>query len=145
MITIHFLFFMNRTRISLLRTVIILIGLGAIAFLLWQPLVEGRNATATLFEVYFQDPFLAFAYIASIPFFIGLYQLFKLVKFPEQRNLQIIRNCALITIPFIIIGVIWILQVESDDRPPIIALGTITTLLSIAAAVTAAVFEKKVR
>ncbi len=136
---------MNSISIIAIRALIVLTAVTVLAFLIVEPQFEGRNIGATLFEIYFTDPFLAYAYLASIPFFVALYQLYTLVKFPNQKSLRIIRNCALITIPFIIIGVAWILQVESDDRPPIIALGTVTTLLFIAAAVTAAVFEKKVQ
>jgi hypothetical protein len=51
-----------------LQVVIVLIGIGVLAFMLWEPHVEGRNAHATVFEIYFHDPFLAYAYIGSIPF-----------------------------------------------------------------------------
>ncbi len=136
---------MNRTSAALIRTLIVLVALAALAFLIFEPQVEGRNVNATLVEIYFNDPLLAFAYIASIPFFIGLYQLYTLVKFPNQKALQIIRNCALITIPFILIGVTWMLQVESDDRPPIIAMGLVATLICTAVATVASVFQKKMQ
>jgi hypothetical protein len=47
--------------------------------MLWEPHLEGRNAHATLFQIYFNDPFLAYAYMASIAFFVALYQAFKLL------------------------------------------------------------------
>ena len=53
-----------------LQVVIVLIGIGVLALMLWEPQIEGRNAHATLFEIYFQDPFLAYAYIASTSFFL---------------------------------------------------------------------------
>ncbi|HNT98272.1 MAG TPA: hypothetical protein PKK31_08415, partial [Elusimicrobiales bacterium] len=59
---------MNIT-ITVLRTVVVLAGIGILAFMLWLPPHEGRAAGATLFEVYFKDPFLAYVYIGSIPFF----------------------------------------------------------------------------
>ena len=46
-------------------------GIGALAFLLWEPHLEGRNANATPYELYFNDPFLAYAYVASVSFFMG--------------------------------------------------------------------------
>lgn len=70
-----------------LQTVIVLIGIGALAFMLWEPHIEGRNAHATLFEIYFKDPFLAYAYIASTPFFVALYQAFKLLWGEGVRSL----------------------------------------------------------
>ena len=62
-----------------LQVVIVLVGAGALAVLLIEPTHEGRNAHATLFQVYFNDPFLACAYTASIALFIALYQAFKLL------------------------------------------------------------------
>ena len=58
---------MTRGSPAFLQFVIALVGIGALALLLWDPHIEGRNAHATLFEIYFKDPFLACAYIASIP------------------------------------------------------------------------------
>ena len=69
-----------------LQAVIVLIGIGALALMLWEPHIEGRNAHATFFEIYFKDPFLAYAYLASIPFFVALYQVFKVLGYigPKQ-------------------------------------------------------------
>lgn len=39
--------------------------------------LPGAAAHATLFEIYFKDPFLAYAYVASIPFFAVLCQAFR--------------------------------------------------------------------
>ncbi|MCA9152983.1 MAG: hypothetical protein KDA92_26955, partial [Planctomycetales bacterium] len=65
---------MKRSSIIFLQIVIVMIGLAALVFLLWEPQVEGRNKDATQFQIYFQDPFLALVYIGSIPFFAALYQ-----------------------------------------------------------------------
>ncbi len=50
---------MKRSSIVFLQIVIVLIGVAALAFLLWEPQVEGVNKNRTNFEIYFQDPFLA--------------------------------------------------------------------------------------
>ena len=68
----------GRTTIFL-QVIIVLIGIGALALMLWEPHIEGRNVHATLFEIYFKDPFLAYAYTASIAFFVALYQAFTLL------------------------------------------------------------------
>jgi len=67
---------MKRSSTAFLQGVIVLIGIGALALMLWEPHVEGVNAHATLFEMYV-NPFVAYAYIASMPFFVALYQAFK--------------------------------------------------------------------
>src|SRR3954469_9084977 len=78
--------FMNRGPILFLKAVLVLIGIGALALMLWEPHIEGRNAHATLLEIYFNDPFLAYAYIASIPFFVALYQVFKVLGYAGHNT-----------------------------------------------------------
>src|SRR6267378_1038261 len=69
-----------------LQAVIVLIAIGALALMLWEPHIEGRNAHATPVEIYFKDPFLAYAYVASIPFFAALYQAFKVLGYARQNR-----------------------------------------------------------
>jgi hypothetical protein len=77
---------MKRSSTIFLQIVIALIGIGSLALMLWEPHIEGRNEHATLFEIYFKDPFLAYAYIASIPFFVALYQAFKVLGYAGQNQ-----------------------------------------------------------
>src|SRR5688572_30084125 len=77
---------LNKSSMIFLQTVVVLIGIGALAFLLWEPHIEGRNVHATLSQIYFHDPFLAYAYIASMPFFVALYQAFKLLGYAGQNK-----------------------------------------------------------
>ena len=78
---------MKRSSTIFLQVVIVLIGIGALALLLWEPHIEGRNVHATLFEIYFKDPFLALVYIGSIPFFAALYQAFKVLGYAGQNRI----------------------------------------------------------
>src|SRR5215213_4661719 len=78
--------FMERGSILFLKAVLVLIGIGTLALMLWEPHIEGRNAHATLFEMYFKDPFLAYAYIVSIAFFVALYQAFKVLGYAGQNK-----------------------------------------------------------
>ena len=72
---------MKRGSTIFLQALILLFGVGVFAFLLWEPHLEGRNVNATLFEIYFKDPFLAYIYLAFVPFFVGLYQGFKILGY----------------------------------------------------------------
>ena len=142
---------MNRAPISLLRIVILLIGVGALAFLLREPRIEGRNAHATLFETYFKDPFLAYAYMASVPFFVALYQAFKVLGYAGQNKvfsqasvkaLRAIKFCALAIIGFVVAGEnIFILFNNSDDRAGGVFVGILIAFGSIVIAAAAAMFE----
>jgi hypothetical protein len=121
-----------------------------LAFLLWEPHIEGRNAHATLFQIYFNDPFLAYAYLASIPFFVALYQAFRFLGYSENnalsqasvRALRIIKFCALAIVGFVAVGELaFILFNNSDDRAGGVVIGALIALGSLVVAATAAMFE----
>ena len=50
---------MARRGAEFLQFLIVLVAVATLALLLWEPHLEGRNANATLFEIYFHDPILA--------------------------------------------------------------------------------------
>src|SRR5690242_16134396 len=117
---------MKRASTVFLQVVIVLIGIGALAFMLWEPHIEGRNKHATVFEIYFKDPFLAFAYVASIPFFVALYQAFKVLGYagqnkvfsqPAVKALRTIKVCAIAIIGFVAVSVVFMAFSDPDDRP----------------------------
>jgi hypothetical protein len=141
---------MKRSSTAFLQIVIVLIGIGALALMLWEPHIEGRNAHATVFEIYFKDPFLAYAYIASIPFFVALYQGFKVLGFAGQNQvfsqaavkaLRTIKFCAIALIGFVAVGEIFIMMGDSDDRSGGVFMGVLITFSSIVIATAAATFE----
>jgi len=146
------LLFMKRSSTIFLQIVIVLIGIGALALLLWEPHIEGRNAHATNFEIYFKDPFLALVYVGSIPFFVGLYQAFKLLGYAGQNKifsqaavkaLRTIKYCALATIGFVVVEEIFImLNHGSDDAAGGVFMGVLITFGSIVIATAAAMFER---
>jgi len=134
-----------------LQAVIVLIGICALVLMLWEPHLEGRNAHATLFEIYFKDPFLAYAYIASIPFFVALYQAFKVLGYIGQNKafsqatvkaLQTIKFCALGIIGLVAIGELFIMLGDSDDRAGGVFIGILITFGSVVIATAAAMFER---
>src|SRR6266576_1063055 len=117
---------MKRGSTIFLQVVIVLIGIGVLAFLLWQPHLEGRNVNATLFEIYFKDPFIAYAYIGSIPLFVALYQAFKLLGYIRRneifsqrsvRALRTIKYCSLAVIEFVAVSALFMIHGDRDDRP----------------------------
>lgn len=141
---------MKRSSIFL-QVILVLIGVGALVLMLWEPRIEGRNTNATLFEIYFKDPFLAFAYIASIPFFVALYKAFKVVGYAGQNKLyskaavkalRIIKYCALSIIGFIAAGEIIIMLSNSDDRTGGFFMGILIAFGSVVFAAAAAKFER---
>lgn len=144
----------QRISTVFLQAVIVLIGVSALAFMLFEPHVEGRNAHASFFQVYFNDPFLASVYIGSIPFFVALFQVFKLLGYIGQNKvfsqvavntLKTIKYCAFITAGVIVAAIVY-LRVASfnnnEDPAGVIMLGVIATFASIVAGAAVAVFQK---
>jgi hypothetical protein len=144
---------MNRGSTIFLRVVIVLIGIGVLAFMLWEPHVEGRNAHATVFQIYFNDPFLAYAYIGSISFFVALYQAFKLLGYVARkevfsprsvRALRIIKYCAMTLVAFLAgaEGYFFIFRRSKDDIAGGVMMGLFLIFVSAVIGTAAAVFEK---
>jgi hypothetical protein len=123
---------MNKLIRRFFQTIVILIGLITWAFLLFEPHFEGRNVGATLFQIYFNDPILVYAYLSSIPFFIILYQTYKILGSKiTVKALRIIRRCTLLNILLVLIGEIWIIFTVSDDRAGGFFMGFLIIMLSL--------------
>src|SRR5258706_731073 len=144
---------MKRGSTIFLQVVIALLGVGVLALLLWEPQVEGRNVNATVFEIYFKDPFLAYIYLAFVPFFVGLYQAFKILGYARRnemfcqrsaRALRIIKYCALTTAIFILGAEAYlsIFMRGKDDIASGVLMGAFIILVSAIIATAAAVFER---
>lgn len=145
---------MKKSRTTFLQAVIVLIGIGALFLLLWEPHLEGVNAHATtLREIYFDDPFLAYLYTGSIAFFVALYQAFKLLGYIGQnkvfslnsvRTLRTIKYCALIIAGFVAgaEAYFFIAVRGTDDIAGGVMMGLVIIFVSVVVATAAAVFEK---
>ncbi|HLC66379.1 MAG TPA: DUF2975 domain-containing protein [Candidatus Nanoarchaeia archaeon] len=146
----------KRMSTLFLQAVVILIGIGTGAFMLWEPHVEGRNAYATLFEMYFKDPFLAYVYISSILFFVTLYKAFTLLGYIGQnkifsrdsvRALRTIQYCAVALVALIVAAIVFLIIAQGgrDDIAGGVAMGLFATFISVVIAAAAAVFERIVQ
>lgn len=141
---------MHQSARRLLQVVIILLGIATLTFLVWEPTVEGVNVNATLPQIYFHDPFLAYVYIGSIPFFVALYHAFILFgstgAVHAQRSLRTIRTCAFTLMVFIIGAELYLSLVRrgEDDIAGGVAMGLFALCVSIAIAIAATVAERRV-
>lgn len=144
---------MKRISTIVIQVVIVLLGTAVLAALLWEPQLEGRNVHATQFEIYFKDPFLAYIYVAFIPFFVGLYQAFSLLGYARRneifsqhsvRALRIIKYCASITAILILgaVAYLFIFIRGEDDIAGGVAMGVFIIFVSAVIATAAAVFER---
>lgn len=143
----------KRSSTLFLQVVIALFGIGVLAFMLWEPHVEGRNADATLFEIYFKDPFLAYVYVASVAFFMGLYQAIKVLGYvgqgkvlsqPAVKALRTIKYCAMAIIGLVVVSFIFMLfsAPSDDDGPQGVVMRILVIFLSVVVATAATIFER---
>lgn len=145
---------MKRSSTIFLQIVLALIGLGVLSLMLWGPNLEGRNAHATLFEVYFNDPFLAVVYLGSIPFFVALYQAIKVLGYARQNKvfsqpavnaLRTIKYCAFLLAGAIVAVDVYLMiaaRRSGEDAAGAVMLGVIATFISVVIGTAAVTFEK---
>ena len=140
----------KRSSTAFLQAVIVLIGMAALAFLLWEPHVEGVNKHASFFAVYLSG-FIAYVYVGSIPFFVALYQAFKLLGYAGRnevfsersvRALRRLKYCALAIIGFAAISLLFMIGGDRDDRPAGLFLRILVSFPSVIVAAAAATFER---
>jgi len=148
---------MNKTLATFLQALTLLIGVGILVLMLWEPQLEGVNAHATLSEIYFKDPFLAYVYMASIFFFVAVYQAFKLFGLLGRNEghsersvkaLRTIKYCAMALAASIVAAQCYLFVVvrdRSDDIAGGAAMSLLLLFISLGMATVAAVFQKRVQ
>ena len=142
---------MKRASTLFLKVVILLIVIGTLAGMIWFPQTEGRAANLDLVSIY-KDPFIIYLYIGSIPFFVGLYQAFKLLNFIEANKafsqgavntLKNMKFASLSLIGLIALAVFYIrFFAHGDDPAGPTALGIAMAFALGVIATAAAVFQK---
>ncbi|WP_342543598.1 DUF2975 domain-containing protein [Paenisporosarcina sp. FSL H8-0542] len=135
--------------IIFLKLVIFLIGITVLALcLFWLPWIASRDAEANPETAYLQYPFLVCGYVLSIPFFVALYQAFKLLTYIDWNKafsevsvnaLRYIKYCAIIISTLIVLGIIFVVLFIDGDVASVIGLGLMCTFASSVIATFAAV------
>ena len=144
---------MKRSSTLFLKFVLFLIAIIVLVGLIWFPKTEGRAANLDLINIY-ADPFILYIYIGSTPFFIGLYQAFKLLNLIDankafsQRAVNTLRNmkfASLSLIGFIALALVYIHfsthGVDDDPAGPTM-LGILVSFAAAVIATAAGVFQK---
>ena len=94
---------------------------------------------------------MAYAYTASIPFFVALYQAFKVLGYVRQNKtfsqatvkaLGTIKYCAIAIIGVVAAGVIFMMFGDREDRPAGVFMRILITFPSIVVATAAAMLER---
>ena len=142
---------MKRGSTLFLKVVIALIAIGLLAGMIRFPQTEGRAANLDLISIY-TDPFIIYLYIASIPFFVALFQAFKLLNFIDANKafskgavttLKNIKFASLSLIGFIVVALLYIgFFVQGDDLAGPTMLGILASFAAAVIATAAAVLQK---
>ncbi|MGE7884892.1 DUF2975 domain-containing protein [Bacillus sp. NPDC094077] len=136
-----------------LKTVVILIGIPVLAMCIFLVPKIG-NYAAELYPDITYIKYLIFVhlYATAIPFYLVLYQTFKLLNYIDKNNafsglsvkaLKNIKYCALTISVLYVLGMpLFYLLAERDDAPGIIIIGMIMIFASMVIAVFAAVLQR---
>ncbi|CAH1203762.1 hypothetical protein PAECIP111893_02061 [Paenibacillus plantiphilus] len=143
---------MKRGSTFFLKGVVVLIGLAALAVcIFWLPEMARRDAEAHPETSYLQYPFLAGAYLLSVPFFVALYQAFKLLTYIDRnkafselsvRALKYIKYSGLTLSSIIAAGILFVILFIDDDVAGIIGMGLMCTFASAVIATFATVLQR---
>jgi hypothetical protein len=146
---------MKKTSTIFFQILIVLIGIGVLSLMLWEPQLEGVNVNATNFEIYFKDPFLAYAYTSSLLFFFALYQAFKIFgNVREDKTFSTQTLKALRTIKYCMMGLaalivgaevyIFLTVRGKDDIAGGVAMGLLLIFVCALTAGISYIFERKI-
>ena len=142
---------MKKGSIIFLQVVIVLIGIVTLVVMIRFPVTEGRAVNLDLFSIY-SDPFIVYGYLASIPFFVALYQTFKLLGYIRENKvfslssvkaLRNIKYCAIVMNILIVMAGLYIsiFHAKDDDPAGFIAMCIVATFISIVIAITVTMLE----
>lgn len=142
---------MKRSSTLFLKVVLFLIATGVLAGLAWFPQTEGAAKNLDLISIY-TDPFIIYIYVGSIPFFVGIYQAFKLLNLIDANKafsqaavntLKNMKYASLILIGFIALALVYIrFFVHGEDSAGPTALGIVVSFAVAVIATAAGVFQK---
>ncbi|WP_238942858.1 DUF2975 domain-containing protein [Planococcus beigongshangi] len=146
----------RRASTIFLKAVLLFVAGVALALCVFGlPGMAAMDAKLHPETAYLQYPFLIAAYIFFTPFFIALYQMFKLLTLIDRgqafsdaavKALKAIRHCAFAIIAFIALGELaTIVLIRGEDITHIITIGGIITIGSAAVALFASLLQKLVR
>jgi len=136
-----------------LKTIVFLIGIPVLAICIFGlPLIANDAAESSSKMAYVLYGILAIMYVSVIPFFVVLYQAFKLLNYIDTNKafsklsvkaLKNIKNCATtISIMYLVGLPLFYLAGEIDDAPGVILIGMVFIFAPMVVAVFAAVLQK---
>jgi len=134
-----------------LKVAVILIGFPVLILCILGLLWLAKNPVNTVYA-HMIYPFLLGMYVSAIPFYVALYQAFKILSYIDKNNafselsvnaLKKIKYCAItISTLYVVMLPFVYLVAEKDDAPGLIIIGMIPIFASLVMAVFAALLQK---
>ncbi|KEK21878.1 DUF2975 domain-containing protein [Bacillus gaemokensis] len=142
---------MKRVSTLFLKIAVILIGIPILALCIFGlPWLANNPVNPDYAHILY--PILIIMYVSVIPFFVALYQAFRLLSYIDKnkafsklsvRALKNIKYCAItISILYVVGMPLFYFMAEIDDAPGIILIGLVVIFASMVIAVFAAVLQK---
>ncbi|KAA0944024.1 DUF2975 domain-containing protein [Sporosarcina sp. ANT_H38] len=136
-----------------LKIVVFIIGTPVLALCIFGlPMLAKETAESNSEFAYVLYGIFIIMYLSAIPFFVALYQAFKLLSYIDKNKafsdlsvkvLKTIKYCAItISICYVVGMPFFILMGHKDDSPGVVALGLVIIFASILIAVFAAVLQR---
>ena len=142
---------MKRGSTLFLRIAVILMGIPVLALCIFG-VYQLANNPANPDYAHILYPILIGMYVSAIPFFIALYQAFKLLNYIDKNqsfselyitSLKNIKFCAItISSLYVVILPFVFLVADLDDAPGLVIVGMVPVFASMVIAVFAAVLQK---
>lgn len=142
---------MQKGSTQFLKLAIFLMVISGAALMVWLPQL-GTNSVQFNFMQVYTDPVVVYAYFASIPFFVGLYQALKMLRYIEsdtffsKKSLTAARKIkySAFSVPVLItIGqIVVLMNGKVSYLTGFVAVGVYVTFASIVLATIVAVCER---
>jgi hypothetical protein len=148
---------MRNSILTSLQIAISLIGIVVLFFLIRFPLTEGRATDLDLIQIY-TDPIIVYGYLSSTAFFIGLYQVHRILDHVKRNkmvtkdflmNLKNLKYLAIILFTLIAIATVYITTSwdgEVDEDPVgFVSISIIAIAICMLIALVSAFLERTMR
>jgi hypothetical protein len=146
---------MKRGSTLFLRTAVVILGLGVFGLCIIMFVgLDGEGIRNVPYLERFLTPLVLMTYLSAIPFYIALFQAFKLLNYIDKNSafselstkaLRNIKYCAFtITVLYIAALPDFFRLAEADDAPGVVIIGLIFVGAACTIAIFAAVLEKLV-
>ncbi|MBC6308028.1 DUF2975 domain-containing protein [Listeria sp. FSL L7-1582] len=144
---------MERGSTILLKLAVLFIGLVILALCIFAlpAIAEEARKNDPDFAKWLY-PILITMYIAAVPFFVGLYQAFRVLIYIDKkmafselsvRAIKRVKYCAIIISALYLLSLpLFYCLAQQDDAPGIVVIGLILTFASVVVATFAAVLQK---